>query len=220
MMDPPLFETMHTMRAMRRLKPDPVPLDLVDRILESATRAPSGGNVQPWNFLVVVAPEVRRQMGEIYRRAWDAYFEPFRKAMAGQEMDRATKRMYDSGEYLGAHFGEAPVQVLVLRRDMGPPEQYPAGAAGQYAAIYPAVQNLLLAARALGLGATLTTLHRERADEVRALLGIPADVDICACIPIGWPMDRFGPVRRRPIEKVAFRDGWGQPWERTPDPAV
>jgi nitroreductase len=214
MEQPLLFETIDNMRAMRRLKTDAVPLEMVDRILESATKAPSGGNRQPWNFLAIVDPQVRAAMGEIYRKAWDDYFEPTRRATAGQTLDPTTQRMFDSAEYLGAHFGDSPVIILVLRRDMGPPEEYPAGVAGQYAAIYPAVENILLSARGLGLGATLTTLHRERAGEVRALLGVPEDVDICACIPIGYPQGKFGPVRRRPIEEVAFRDRWGEPWQR------
>ena len=212
--DPPLFATIHTMRAMRRLKPDPVPLELVDQVLESATMAPNGGNVQPWRFLVVLDPELRRQMGELYRSAWDDYFQPTRDALARNPPTGIAKRSIESAEILGAQFGDAPVHVLVLNRPAAAPEAYPAGHAGIYAAIYPAVQNLLLACRGLGLGATLTTLHRERQDEVRALLGFPDDLEICACIPIGWPEDRFGPVRRRPIEEVVHRDRWGTPWER------
>ena len=216
--DPPLFQTMHTMRSMRRLRRDPVPFELIDVVLDSAIRAPNGGNVQPWHFLVIVDPEVRHQMGEIYRRAWDDYFQPTRDAAAERDLDAATRRGMAAAEHLGAHFGEAPVHVLVLLRSAIPPEQYPADHAGYYAAIYPAVQNLLLAARGVGLGATLTTLHRERTPEVRQLLGIPDDVEICACVPMGWPQGRFGPVRRRPLDRVAHRDHWDTAWQRTWSP--
>jgi nitroreductase len=197
-----LFETMRTNRAMRRLKPDPVPEDLVRRVLEAATYAPSGSNRQPWRFIVITDPELKARMGEFYRAGGAAH----RAAAPGEaQPGRLPDQRPSPGEYLAEHMAEVPVLILVCF--------YPGTAGGHFAGahIYPAVQNLLLAARALGLGATLTTIHHHHDPDVKRLLGIPDEVETAALIPLGFPMGRFGPVDRRPVEEVAFAERWGNP---------
>jgi nitroreductase len=192
-----LFDVMSTTRAMRRLKPDPVPDDLLRRCLEAATYAPSGSNRQPWRFLVIKDPELKRKIAEYYRAGGASH------RAAAPAPERSEGAPPSPGEHLAEHMGEVPVLILVCF--------YPGSAGGLFsgAHIYPAVQNLLLAARSLGLGATLTTLHHHHEPEIKHLLGIPEEVQTAALIPLGYPMGRFGKVERRPVEQVAFVDRWG-----------
>jgi nitroreductase len=197
-----LFEAIGTLRAMRRLKPDPVSDEELWTILDAAVKAPSGGNSQPWNFLVIRDTETKQKIADCYLDGWNRIYGPFREfALA----DPATARTYRSAEHLAHHLAEVPVLILatVQRNAIAPGS--PAGAS-----IYPAAQNLMLAARALGLGTTLTTLHRERESEVKTLLGIPDEVDTMALIPVGRPKGRFGPPSRLPVEQVTYWDRWGK----------
>lgn len=200
-----VFEAINTTRAMRRLKPDPVPDEHLWTILDAAIKAPSGGNAQPWNFIVVRDPETKRKIGEYYRDAWNqSYGGPGRAlrerpGMAG---------VYRSAEHLAHHLAEAPVLIIVTTRAGGNP------LAG--ASIYPAVQNLMLAARALGLGTTLTTLHKLHEREVKELLGIPEQVETMALIPVGWPKGRFGTPPRLPVDKVVYWERWDATKARPP----
>ncbi len=199
-----LFEAMHTQRAVRRFAPDPVPSEAVSRVLAAATRAPSGGNSQPWSFLVLRDAEVRRQVGALYRDAWEAGgIDRFTS-----DPDPAKARVYKSAKYLAERMGEAPVLVLACIESGGRGPSFTTGAS-----IYPAVQNLMLAARALGLGTVITTIHRGREGEIKKLLSIPDDVTTAALIPMGYPAEgaSFGPVRRRPVSEVTYLDRWGQP---------
>jgi nitroreductase len=202
-----LFEIMRTTRSMRRLKPDPVPGELIRQILEAGTCAPSGGNMQRWRFLVVRDPKVKETVGAYYKRAWDEIARP--RYRSGEPAPGTSRerfgRMLDAAQYLADHIQEAPVWIVPCM----------AGASATRSAgssIYPAVQNMLLAARALGLGATLTTLHLNFEQEVEAALGLPADAHTYAILPIGYPMGRFGPVRRVPLAEVVYEDRWGQPY--------
>jgi nitroreductase len=197
-----LFEAIGTLRAMRRLKPDRVSDEELWTILDAAVKAPSGGNSQPWNFLVIRDTETKQKIANCYLNGWNRIYGPFREfALA----DPATARTYRSAEHLAHHLAEVPVLILatVQRNAIAPGS--PAGAS-----IYPAAQNLMLAARALGLGTTLTTLHRERESEVKTLLGIPDEVDTMALIPVGRPKGRFGPPSRLPVEQVTYWDRWGK----------
>jgi nitroreductase len=200
------FEVARTQRAMRRLKPDPIPDDDLWALLETAIMAPSGGNQQPWNFIVVRDAEKKRKIGAWYLEAWERSYGPARQAMLA---DPARARTFNSADHLARHLAEAPVLVIATIRkglaDAGP-------LLG--ASIYPAVQNLMLAARALGLGTTLTTLHKLHEADVKQLLGIPENVETMALIPIGVPLGRFGPPSRMPAEKVVYWDGWGVTRER------
>ena len=199
-----LFEIIRTTRSMRRLKPDPVPDELLRKILEAGTCAPSGGNMQRWRFLVVTDAETKRVVGGFYQRAWDEQVGPRYRAGApppGTGRERFL-RLLGAAEYLAAHIHEAPVWIVPCQSG-GPTRT-------SGSSIYPAVQNMLLAARALGLGATLTTLHLAFEKEVEEALGLPADAHSYALLPIGYPLGRFGPVRRVPLGEVIYRDRWGR----------
>ena len=199
-----LFEIMQTTRSMRRLKPDPVPAALIRKVLEAGTSAPSGGNMQRWRFLVVRDPEIKKTIGAYYKRAWDEVVSPRYRAgepAPGTSGERFS-RMLDAAQYLADHIHEAPVWIIPCMQGANPTRT--AGSS-----IYPAVQNMLLAARALGLGATLTTLYLNFEKEVEAAFGLPSDVHSYALIPIGYPMGRFGPVRRIALSDVVFEDRWG-----------
>jgi nitroreductase len=202
---PDLFEIMRTTRSMRRLKPDPVPDELIRKILEAGTFAPSGGNMQRWRFLVVKDPAIKATVGAYYRRAWNETVSPRYRSgepAPGTSPERFA-RMLDAAQYLADHIHEAPVWIVPC---MGGPT--PTRTSGS--SIYPAVQNMLLAARALGLGATLTTLYLAFEKEVDASLGLPDDVHTYALLPIGYPMGRFGPVRRVALGDVVYENRWGQ----------
>ena len=205
-----VLEAIYTTRAMRRLKPDPIPDDVLRAILDAAIRAPSGGNQQPWSFVVVRDPELRKKLQELYKPLIDALFAPG-GPYAGlvdvedPELREQNRRVRSSALYLGNHLHEAPVILIACIRTGGQRTNITTGSS-----IYPAVQNLMLAARAFGVGSTLTTIHRMRQDEMRALLGIPADVETAALIPLGYPRGRWGVAQRRPLEDVVFVDRWGQ----------
>ena len=203
----PLFEILHSMRAMRRLKPDPVPDELIEKILEAAVAAPCGGNRQNWGFIVVRDEKIKRRIQVLYQQAFDEVVGP--RYASSEPPPGVTQAQYTRQHravaYLTKHFHEAPVWIVACL-DSGTAE--PNRASG--ASIFPAVQNMLLAARALGLGATLTTrhlLHGEQADEI---LRLPNGVHSYAIVPIGYPMGRFGPVRRS-LSGVVFSDTWDQP---------
>jgi nitroreductase len=202
-----LFDIIGTTRSMRRLKPDPVPPELIQKILAAGVAAPSGGNMQRWRFIVVTDPEVKRTVGAYYKRAWDEIVAPRYGAGApapGTTPERF-RRMLDAAQYLADHIHEAPVWIVPCMGG-GPPTRTSGSS------IYPAVQNMLLAARALGLGATLTTLYLSFEKEVEAALGLPPEMHSYALLPIGYPMGRFGPVRRVPLTEIVYQDRWAQPY--------
>ena len=199
-----LFEIIRTTRSMRRLKADPIPSDVIRKILEAGTCAPSGGNMQRWRFMVIRNPDVKQRVGSLYRRAWDEVVAPRYQSGApapGTSHERFD-RMLAAAEHLAHHIHEAPIWIVPCLHG-----ETPTRTAGS--SIYPAVQNMLLAARALGLGATLTTLYLNFEREAEAALGLPSDWHSYALIPIGFPMGRFGPVRRVALEDVVFEDRWG-----------
>jgi nitroreductase len=222
-----LFEAIYSARSLRRLKPDPVPEELITKILDAAIRAPSGGDAQNWAFIVVRDPDRRRRLGVIYRKASDIAEAIY--AARGRPphlTERQYARLMTSGKHLWDHMGEAPVLLIPCsRRPVLPPrEVFPPAIAARWddevtyadrirgASIYPAVQNILLACRALGLGTVITTNHIRCEDEVKGLLGIPEDVSTWALMPIGWPINKFGPLTRRPLAEVAHADTWGARW--------
>jgi nitroreductase len=208
-----VFEVIGTTRAMRRLKPDPVPDRLVRRIVEAAVCAPSAGNHQRWSFLVVKDPEIKRRVQRFYRQALDQVISPaYREGPLPPGVDRAAyQRQHEAVVHLTEHFHEAPVWLVPCLEDPFGPSRWSG------ASIYPAAQNILLAARALGLGATLTTRHSFYAAEVDEIFGLPPNVRSYAIIPIGYPVGKFGPVRRRPLSESVFLDRWGteyREWSR------
>jgi nitroreductase len=200
-----LFDIIHSTRAMRRLKPDPVPDELIRRMLEAAVAAPSASNRQAFRFIVVKDASVKAGIAGFYRQAFDEIVSPHYAASAPPPgvSDDAWARQHAAVGYLTAHFHEAPVWVVACL-DAGPKPGYASGAS-----VYPAVQNLLLAARALGLGATLTTRHTFHGRACDDLLGLPDGVWSYAIVPVGYPIGRFGPVRRQSIDDLVFYDSWG-----------
>jgi nitroreductase len=190
-----VFEALRTTRAMRRLDPGrAVSREDIWTIVEMATKAATGGNSQPVRWLVVEDEEKRRRLGDIYRACWAQIGAAYRQRTPAD--DTQTSRILDSADHLGEHMGESPVIII------------PASKGGDPASVFPGVQNLFVAARALGLGTTLTTVHRLQEDEVRAVLGIPEDVHTWAMIPVGYPTGRWGEAPRRPVEETTYWDGW------------
>jgi len=208
--DPGIFETMHTMRAMRRLKPDPVPQEMIHKILDAGIRAPSGQNLQRWAFLVVTDAEGKQFFGERYN-----YWLRNRFGSALEEPDLSTRdgRLTASAVHLGEHMHEAPVLLFCCGRRDWPfvvPEADRVGKAPpSHGSIYPCVQNVLLACRALGLGASLTTMHQMFEPEMHEFYQIPEDYGVVAVIPIGFPTGKFGPVSRDPVETKTHYGKWG-----------
>jgi nitroreductase len=222
-----LFEAMYSARALRRLKPDPVPDAMITRVLDAAIRAPSAGNAQNWVFIVVRDAAQRHKLGVIYRKASDIASEIYKARGRPPHMtEDQYRRFMSSGAYLWEHMGEAPVLLVPSLRDRTPPprETLPPSVQARYAAelayeqrirgasIYPAVQNIILACRAFGLGTLITTNHIRCEDEVKVVLGLPADVSTYALMPIGFPEGKFGPLARKPVHEVAYADRWGHPW--------
>ena len=202
-----VFDIIHTTRAMRRLKPDPVPDDLIRKILEAGVAAANGGNYQRWRFLVIKDTAVKKAVQVWYKKAFDEVVGPRYANSPPPPGISAEKyaRQHHAVEHLTEHFHEAPVWIVACL-DEG--KNTPTRTSG--ASIYPAVQNMLLAARALGLGSTLTTRHLLYAKEAEAALGLPEGVHSYAILPIGWPMGKFGPVGRTRLEDVVFNERWGQ----------
>ena len=196
-----LLEAINTQRAIRHFSDRPVSDDALQTIMAAALRAPNAGNRQRWRFLVLRDTETKRRIGDWYLSSWTETTERM-----GAE---ARTQPYRSGRALGRGMARVPVLVMAcIEGGNGPPES---GLDTRGASIYPAVQNLMLAARALGLGTVMTTLHTRYESEVKAFLGIPDDVHTAALVPIGYPSspEAFGPTSRLPLETVVFRDRWG-----------
>ncbi|MEX0847110.1 MAG: nitroreductase family protein [Ilumatobacteraceae bacterium] len=195
-----VFEAMETCRAIRHLKPDPVPAELIDRILHAATCAPSPGNSQGWDFVVVDDPARKKPIADAVRAAMAD------RVAAMPRPDRTTRLMLDGTAKLVDTLDQAPVIIFVTGPVIYPPssprEQF------TWSALYPAAQNIILAARALGLGTTFTTLHNTAEPTIREVLGIPDHIKIAVTIPLGWPDAEFGPVNRRPLADFVHRNGW------------
>jgi len=202
--DIPLFDAIYSLRAMRYLSPDPVPDDVLAKVLEAATQATSASNRQPWRFVVVRDAELRRRIAAYYRDSFDQIPRP--PATGAPPAEGATMR---GVEHLALHFADVPVLIMVCYVNAGTGEP-PAGPL-RYSSIFPAVQNLMLAARAFGLGTVLTTLHKRHDAEVKELLAIPEDVQTVCLIPLGYAARPFGPLRRRPWREVSYFDRWGGP---------
>ena len=223
--DAPLFDVMATMRAMRRLKPDPVPDELLEQLVEAATWAPSGSNLQSYEFVVVTDREVMGRLSRLWARSVDAYVASIGRVTPAAQ-DRGIR---EAVLYQRDHFHETPALIVACYPSRRPdPEtakkllaSFPPEDAELLVArseriahlsaassVYPGVQNLLLAARALGLGAVITTWHLMLEHEWKRELAIPDEVNTFAVVPVGWPLGNFGPVSRRPAAEVIHRDRW------------
>ncbi|MFP4073586.1 MAG: nitroreductase family protein [Actinomycetota bacterium] len=203
-----LSEALYTTRAMRRVRPDPSPDEVVAKILDAAIRAPSGGNAQNWRMIVVSDALVREKLGSLYREGYSHIQETLyvgRREAAAERGDESALRVVRSSDWLAENFEQVPVWILFLNRND------PSGAS-----IYPAVWNAMLAARGEAVGTCLTTiLGIYRSAEVFDLLGIPTDKgwQLAAAVSCGYPLGRWGLAKRRPVEEVTFSNGWSQPLE-------
>lgn len=215
-----IYDALLTTRAMRRLSDTPVDDATVQRMLRAAIQAPSGGNIQPYQFLVVTEQEVKDQLAAIYLKAHERY-EPAIAAHVPPFKDEAAERSHQRNwaatDHLARNLAAVPVMVLVLvpkismaiEDDEGTMDVGPV-----YASVYPAVQNLILAARAEGLGTTLTTVFRIYEDEVREACAIPDRYEVVALLPIGVPTGNWGVAKRRPAERMTSWNRFGEKRDR------
>ena len=199
-----LNEALYTTRAMRRVKPDPVPEDVIKAMLDAAIRAPSGGNNQNWRFVTVTDPALKAPLGDLYRDAWatlqsTVYKKAFEQADAVG--DTQTMRIRSSSAWLAENFELVPLWVFFFSRND------PTGAS-----IFPGVWNMMLAARGLGIGTCLTTIAGIfKSDEVFEVLGVPTDKGWVnnAAVSAGYPLGRWGTAKRRPANEVVYSERWG-----------
>ncbi len=211
--DPGLFETIYAMRALRRFRPDPIPDEMLFQLFDAAIRAPSGQNAQDWRFIVITDPAVKAKMQGWAEEGWRRYQPELSENPERIDgLPRTQRLTLRSVEHLVAHLHEAPAIIAVL------------GLKGRHStpggSTFPAVQNLMLAARGLGLGASVFNLPMRGSDELLALLDIPDTNQLYCLLPIGYPTDRFGPVRRKPVRAVVYRERFGEAWpfaEAQPD---
>lgn len=208
--NPPFFDLVGQIRAMRRLKPDPVPLEILRKVLQAGVQAPSGQNTQPWAFLVISEPEERAWFAERYGKAIETRFGGFEQL--NDDDDSSLGRQMRAVKYQCDHMHEYPLILLVAGKRDWPfkvAEKDRVGLAPpNYGAVYPCVQNILLACRALGLGSALTTMHQVFEDDLHAHFSIPQDYGVVVSIPIGWPLGNFGSVTREPAETMTYFNAW------------
>ena len=212
-----LYEAMSTLRAVRRLRPDPIPREVLHRVLQAATWAPTGGNTQPWRVVVVEEDGRKAALGELYRTAWYAYAEHHMTLLEGasEAVRLSTEKMLGAGNYLADHFAKTPTLLVFCfnpsNMAITDRDQARVSVVGG-ASIYTAVENTLLACRAEGLGCVLTTLLCQQEEAVRQILSIPEAWGTAATLPLGYPvLGGHGPISRRPVEKLSFQDSWGEP---------
>jgi nitroreductase len=196
----PIGEAMFSQRSIRKFRPEPIPMADIRLILEAASKAPSGGNTQPGRFLVLTDPEVIRQFGVLYREAWWAKRRDEQRPWTTREQIPPEERGQVAAAQLADEIKDTPCIILAFSTRKG-----------QASSVIPAVQNLMLAARALGIGSVPTTLHAQVMDRVHALLGVPNEAEFHLCIPMGYPRGRFGPTRRKPTAETTYLNRWGDP---------
>ena len=208
--DAKLFDTIYSLRSIRRLKPDAIPEETLRRIVEAGIHAPTGGNRQDWGFILVRDPETKTFIRDRYRAAQQ-------KSRASQpplsELPPARQRAMKASIYLSEHMNEVPVILLACHA-----KEYPAwvqaknlrgSTATVHGSIYPAVQNILLACRAYGIGSVLTTTHFFFEEELKKKVGVPDNIEIAALLPLGYPRGKLGKTTRKPVEEVLYWDRWG-----------
>jgi nitroreductase len=201
------LEALHSTPARRYLSPDPIPDDVLWEILDAAIRGPSGGNTQHWGWLVVTDQEVKDRVAAWYRDNWETAYGSRREQILNAPATSAgglTPRGFLGAEHLAHHIQEAPVWIFAVLRGAADTTNPRIGSS-----IYGAVQQLCLAARAYGIGTSLTTLYGGHEEELRELLGLPPDALTMALIPMGYPAKgRWAQPRRRPVEQVVHWNRW------------
>ncbi|MDG1204290.1 MAG: nitroreductase family protein [Pseudomonadales bacterium] len=213
-----LYDAMSSLRAVRRLKPDPIAEDVLERVLQAAAWAPTGGNMQPFKIVVAESDAVKAQIKTLYHEEWHKYIAPTRNGLdkLPEQARDGTQKMIRAGDYLAEHMESTPAILIFCFNpammaftdaNLDRPSVVGGGS------VYTAVQNVMLACRAEGLGCVLTTLLCLREKELKAILGIPDKWGTCAHIPIGYPVLKgHGPITRRPLGKLTYRDQWGSNW--------
>jgi len=211
MEDPGLFDIMFSLRSMRKLKTDPIPQDVLDKILAAGTQAPSGQNTQPWAFVAIQDPETKKFVQEKYDAGIKERFGKFPEGAFAE--DTTDNRTTKAAIHLSENMHEVPLLLMVCGKRDWPyqilPENRTGKAPPNYGAVYPCVQNILLACRAMGLGASLTTTHRLHEAEIAERLGVPDEYGLVVLIPIGYPKGKFGPISRTPAAELTHYDSWG-----------
>lgn len=214
---------MSTLRAVRRLRSDPIPDDVLERVLQAACWAPTGGNRQPWRIVVVRSQQKKQELADIYLPEWERYSNGLRRQVEALDEPAKTKlaRTAAAGDYLAEHLGEAPAILVFCANpkemaitDIKLDRVSMVGGGS----VYPAVQNLMLACVAEGLGCTLTTLHCLQEDRVKDVLDVPDGWATVALVPVGYPVGRgHGPISRQAPAALAFSDTFGAPWSEAGD---
>jgi nitroreductase len=203
----PLEEAMRTQRAIRRVKSEPVDDAIVLHLIELALKAPNGSNMQNWEFIIVRDRKLKARLARL-NRVLVAISSAIARRILERRGDDKMLRMMKAVQWQADHFEDIPVMVVACVKGVIVPWP-PFAASTAYGSIFPAVQNLLLAARAAGLGAALMTLPLMSKVLARRALGLPWNVHPCAVIPLGWPVGRYGPTTRRPVEEVVSLDHYG-----------
>lgn len=195
-----LFEAIYSQRAIRRFRSEPVPEELIYKILDAAIRAPSAANRQPWRFLVVTDRTLKEQVASLYKRSWD---EVYGGPSSGTTLSVGIR---SSATHLAEYMADVPVLIIACIGHDGSSSNLARGSS-----IYPAIQNLMLAARGLDLGTVITTLHKRYEAEVKGIFGIPEDVETAALIPVGYLAEdeHFGGSRRVSVKDVTYHNKWG-----------
>ena len=204
-----VFEALYTTRAMRRVKEDSIPNDVIKSIMDSAIRAPSGSNRQDWKFLVVTDKKTREELADIYRETWDYYVKSFyndsedlgASSLKNKDEIETVKRISNSASWLAENYHKVPLLVLAFSRND------PTGSS-----IYPAIWNLMLAARGHGVGTCLTTVMNFKTEDVYKVLNVPSDKGwtLNATITAGYPLGKWGVAARKPVEEVTYLNKWGE----------
>ena len=204
-----VFEALYTTRAMRRVKEDSIPDDVIKSIMDSAIRAPSGSNRQDWKFLVVTDKKTREELADIYRETWDYYVKSFyndsedlgASSLKNKDEIETVKRISNSASWLAENYHKVQLLVLAFSRND------PTGSS-----IYPAIWNLMLAARGHGVGTCLTTVMNFKTEDVYKVLNVPSDKGwtLNATITAGYPLGKWGVAARKPVEEVTYLNKWGE----------
>ncbi len=192
----PLLEGIRTARAIRRLRSEPVPRALIRKVCEAGTFAPSGGNRQPWVFVAVDDDEKRRWIADRYRPIFERYIRPAIERAERENFPDRLRRNMNASLHLAEHLHEAPVLLFIAG--------WKRRGEDQFQAIYPCAQNVLLACRATGLGASFTTMHRAFGEECDRMLGLPENIPSAVMLPIGWPLGRHGVPPRESVDSKLF----------------
>jgi nitroreductase len=209
-----LFDALFSARANRYLKPEPIPPDVLWRLVQAATMAPSGANRQNWRFVILTGHDQLGKLGVLYRARWEAARPKAEAAFAAQP------HLLRAMEHLAESIHAGPAVILVGATNYPPAGTSFTSFTNWYGSVFPAVQNLILAARGYGIGATLTTLVLDDQAEIRRLVEAPDDVTFAACLPLGYPEGGFGRPKRLPVEDVAFADTFRRRFERPVEAAT